>query len=99
VSSVSGVVRIKACDVAVGSKVVELGSTSAQRFDAKRELRAVSSSEALGCRDVGRGPRLHSHSKRPALLVVDAVVVCQSEQFGVDAALNEVFYAQRSRGD
>jgi len=91
--------RVEAGDVAVGSKVVELGSTSAQRFEAEGKLRAVNRSEIFGCSDVDRGPRLDSHSKRPALLVVNAVVVSQREEFGVDAALDEVLHAQGSRSD
>jgi len=91
--------RIEAREVAVGPKVVELGSASAQRLEAEWKLRAVNWSELFGCSDVGRGPRLHSHSKRPALLVVDAIVVRQSEELGVDAALDEVLDAQGSRSD
>jgi len=91
---------IEACDVAVGSKIVELGGTSAQCFDAEW-LRAVGVGvgEVFACRDVGRGPRLHSHSVRLALLVIDAVVVHHREKLGVDAALDEVLHAQGSRSD
>lgn len=91
--------RIEACDVAVGSKVVELVKTSAQCLEAKWKLRAIGRCELFGCRDFGRGPRLHGHSKRPVLLVVDAIVVGQREELGVDAALDEVLNAQRSRSD
>jgi hypothetical protein len=91
--------RIEACDVAVGSKVVELGSTSAQGFEAEGKLRAISRSDIFGCRDVRRGPRLDSHSERPALLVIGAVVISQREECGVDAALDEVLDAQSSRSD
>ena len=91
--------RVEDDDPIVFTNVLKLEQTSVNGLDTERKVGGGSGVVLGDCGGLGRGPRLNGHGQTSHLFVVDSVVDLGAEQVGIDAELDEVVNAQRSRSE